>query len=57
MANEEIGILTELDENNKNVEQEDDDDFMEHIWRKYCGKPRPSKFIAKKESMLAVENE
>ena len=27
------------------------DEFLEHVWKKCCGRPRPAKYNSKQESM------
>ena len=37
---------------NENVNMMSDEDFCEHLWQKYCGRPRPAEFCSQKETML-----
>ena len=34
----------------ENLESMSDNDFLEHMWKKFCGQPRPAKFSFQQES-------
>ena len=41
----------DLDDGNGNVKLMSDKDFIEHMWKNFCGKPRPAKYTSQQESL------